>query len=325
MTWTSARRVPVAIAVLVFLSLAPTAVGASGAGKSKTGVVRACELSALRVSVQNGDGLHHGVEFISFLNLSGTACTLSGYPKVDAVLDSTAGPSRLKAMYAPSPAHALKTATDVEWAWAGGVDVNDVPPKTFVAPTITLAARSGEATATLNWVDGPNGDATCPAFNDLIIRVGGRSVTRFVNKYELLCYEFAVTPIVAGKTGTMFVRADFSKKANDLALAKDGAANLSQSTRELHHELVTAGKYSFYQKLTAASYLRDASQGSVQRTPWPKVNAYMSVVSREAEAYGAAATVSLMHSGYSRTVRTDYLRLRASLSELRQELAQLSP
>ncbi len=123
-------------------------------------------------------------------------------------------------MYAPATPGALKKALDTQWSWAGGVDVDETPLNTFVAPTIVLAPRNGVATSTLNWIDGPNGDGTCPAFNDLVIGIGKASVIRFVRAFEPLCYEFAVTPIVRGATGSMFVRSDFSEKANDLADAK---------------------------------------------------------------------------------------------------------
>jgi hypothetical protein len=312
------------LAVAVLLVVVPFGVGISSASKVNADTIRKCTISSLRITVQNGDGMHHGVEFVTFSNVSGTACTLSGYPRVEAVLDSAKGPGNVIGMYAPAPAGTLKKAVDAQWAWAGGVDVGDVPLKTFIAPTITLAAHTGVATSTLNWVDGPNGDGTCPAFNDLIIGIGEGSVTRFVRAYELLCYEFVVTPIVKGTTGSMFVKVDFSKKANDLADARAGASSLRAAVTALHHEIEQPRKFSFSQQMQAAASVQQISQNSIEDTPWPKLNSSLAIVSRGGETLGNYAVMSLTQSGYSRTVKKDYLRLLASMKSLDEVLKHLS-
>jgi hypothetical protein len=318
------RSAPVALAVAVLLGVVPFGVGISSASKLNVAMVRVCAVSSLRITVQNGDGLHHGVEFITFSNVSGTACKLSGYPRVEAILDSAKGPGHDAGMYVPAPAGTLKKAADAQWAWAGGVDVNDVPLKTFVAPTIALAAHTGVATSTLNWVDGPNGDGTCPAFNDLIIGIGGDPVTRFVRAYELLCYEFVVTPIVEGKTGSMFVKVDFSKKANDLADARAGASGLRAAVTALHHEMEQPRKFSFSHRMQAAAFVLQISQNFVEDSPWPKLNSSLVIVSREGETLGNYVIMSLTQSGYSRTVKKDYVRLLASMKSLDEVLKHLS-
>lgn len=283
-----------------------------------------CTISSLRITVQNGDGMHHGVEFMNFFNVSGTPCKLSGYPKVEAILDSAKGTSQLAGMYAPAPVGTLKKAVDAQWAWAGGVDVGDTPLKTFVAPTITLAPHTGGATSTLNWIDGPNGKGTCPAFNDLVIRIGKDSVTRFVRAYEPLCYEFAVTPFVRGTTGTMFVKVDYSKKANDLVDARGEVSGMRAAVASLHHEMEYPHKFSFSQKLQAASNLQLFSQDLLESSPWPKLNSSLVVVGRESDALGINAALSLMQSGYSVVVKSDYLRLLASMKSLDEVLKRLA-
>lgn len=180
--------------------------------------VPTCKLSSLKVSVLNGDGLHHGVELIRFTNESGSSCTLSGYPDIQAVLISGKVPSNLVGMYHSSPPGSTLRASDVEMAWAGGVISSDglypsaAAQKAFVPPIISLPARNGKASSTLNWVDGPN-TGTCPAFAAIRIGLGGSFVVRplGLGYDDPLCYEFAVTPIVRGTTGAMNVKSTSSK------------------------------------------------------------------------------------------------------------------
>jgi hypothetical protein len=300
-------------------------VGSANARPSRSALaISPCTISSLRITVQNGDGLHHGVEFMRFVNVSANSCKLIGYPKVSAILDSAKEPVSDAGMYAPATPGALEGATNVQWSWAGGVDVNDTPLKTFVAPTIVLAPHKGMATSTLNWIDGPNGDGTCPAFNDLIIGIGTASVTRFVRAFEPLCYEFAVTPIVRGDTGSMFVKSDYSKKANDLADAEAEASNLDSEVATLHHEMEHPNKYSFSQKMQAASYVQQFSQYSAENSPWPKLNSLLAIVDRESGTLGNHAIMSLMKSSSSAVVESDYLRLLTSMKSLDNVLNHLS-
>jgi hypothetical protein len=169
-----------------------------------------CSLSSLKVSVENGDGLHHGVELIQFKNLTSSACTLQGYPEIEALLLNGKAPKNLKGMYRSSPTGSVKRATRVEMAWAGGVNWSTgvfpsaAAQRAFVPPVITLAAKTGVASSTLNWVDGPN-TGTCPAFDKIKIGVADRFIVRSLGLgyADPLCYEFAVTPIVRGSTGAM--------------------------------------------------------------------------------------------------------------------------
>ena len=314
----------VSVAVAVVLAVVPFGVGVRQSSKLNVAVARACTLPSLRVTVQIGDGMHHGVALLTFLNVSGTTCTLSGYPRVEAILNSAKGPSRVAGMYAPAPVGTRKTAADSQWAWAGGVDVNDTPLKTFVAPTITLAAHTGVVTSTLNWVDGPNGDGTCPAFNDVIIGIGADSVTRFVNAYEPLCYEFVVTPIVEGKTGSMFVRNDYSQKVNDLAEARAEALGVRAEVVALHHEMTHPRGFSFVQRMQTASSLQESSQYFIMNSPWPALNSSMETVRRGVGAFGIDAVLSLMRPGYSREVDKDYRILLVDLASLDEVLTHLS-
>lgn len=298
----------------------------SGAtSQPEASLIPKCALSALRVSVRNGDGLHHGVEFISFSNSGRTSCSISGFPSVEAVLDSGEAPHNEVGIYSPSPLGARKRATDAESSWAGGVDVGDAAPKTFVAPVIVLKAHSGVASSTLNWIDGPNGNATCPAFSTISIGIGGKSVTRFVRAYEPLCYEFVVTPIVAGNTGSMFVAADYSKKANALSNAKASTANLNSDVEELHRDLESQTKYSFNQEMQVAWYVQESSQTLAQEdTPWARLNSLLSIVSQDGQAYGEDAVLRLMGTGRSDDVQNAYLRYVASMKSVKRMLDQLS-
>jgi hypothetical protein len=321
------------VALVVYLIVASTVGGlkptrqiggANTRPKGSALAILPCTVSSLRIAVQNGDGLSHGVELITFSNASGTSCRLSGYPVVKAILDSAEGSSNVVGMYAPAPAGTLKKAADTQYSWAGGVDVDDVPLKTFVAPTIILAAHTGVASSTLNWVDGPIDGGTCPAFNDLVIGVDGGSVTRFVRSYELLCYEFDVTPIVKGKTGSMFVKADYSKKANDLSDAKGSASGLRSEVATLHHEMEHPGTYSFSQRMQAAESVQQTSQNFIEHTPWPKLNSTLEAVSQEGYTFGVQSIVSLMQSGYSHDVANDYVKLLAGMKSLDEALTRLS-
>lgn len=178
-----------------------------------------CKISSLKVSATNGDGLHHGVELIRFRNVTGTSCTLRGYPEIEAVLLSGKAPRNLVGMYHSSPPGSLLRASGIEMSWAGGVNWSTgflpsaAAQKAFVPPTITLAPRTGVASSTLNWVDGPN-TGTCPAFTSIRIGVGGQYVERSLELgyADPLCYEFDVTPIVQGPSGSMNVKEPQSTK-----------------------------------------------------------------------------------------------------------------
>ena len=180
--------------------------------------VPTCTVSSLKISVVNGDGLHHGVELIRFKNETGTTCTLRGYPDVEALLLSGKAPSNLVGMYHSSRPGSTMRATDVEMAPAGGViSVTGLYPskaeqEAFVPPLISLPAKTGWASSTLNWVDGPN-TGTCPAFDAIRIGWGASFVLRplGLGSADPLCIDFEVTPIVRGATGTMNAKATSSK------------------------------------------------------------------------------------------------------------------
>lgn len=314
------RSCTVWVLVVASTTLALAPLGPSGATKAPAPAP--CRQSALRISVENGDGLHHGVEFITFANVGDASCVLSGYPKIQALLDSAAAPKGLASMYTPARPGARKGATDVQWSWAGGVDVDDVPLRTFVAPKIVLGPHKGVATATLNWIDGPNGDATCHAFSDLVIGVDGFSVTRFVKTFEPLCYEFVVTPIVKGATGQMFVKVDYSRKANDLASARDEAQSFLSEAVSLHREITHPHDYTIYQRIAAASELQNTDV--LQKTPWPKLTQLLAIVAQESNDVGNYEVMHLVNSGYTDTVNRDYTALISDIIRLKKLLQHLS-
>jgi hypothetical protein len=312
--------------MLALMTLVATAVlgGVSSASKIKVTSLVPCNAAALRITVKNGDGLHHGVEFLSFTNVSNTSCTISGYPSVEAMLDSAKDTSQYSGWYAPAPAGTRQAADDAQWAWAGGVDTNDIPLKTFKSPVITLRSHRGSATSTVNWIDGPNGNGTCPAFNSLIIGVDGFSVTRFVRQYEPLCYEFAVTPIVRGTSGRMFVKDDYSVRVDDLAEAQDEEANFLSEAQTLRREWEHPHKFTIYQQIQSASYLQGSAQYVLRHTPWPKLNASLAKVSQEANDLGNYDIMNQVRSGYSREVSKDYAVLLTDVKSLDKLLKKLS-
>jgi hypothetical protein len=211
----AARRTCVLV-LSIFLVAGVTLINLNAVGPpdAHASAVPTCQDSSLKISAMNGDGLHHGVEFITFQNLSNHTCTLRGYPVVEAILLSGKAPKNLIGMYHSSPPRSIRRATDAQMAWAGGVITSDglypsaAAQKAFVPPLIALEAKSGTASSTLNWVDGPN-SGTCPAFTGIRIAVDGGSVTRPLGLgfADPLCYEFAVTPIVRGSSGSMSVKA----------------------------------------------------------------------------------------------------------------------
>jgi hypothetical protein len=194
-------------------TLTSLTVGPAVAANATAGTIRSCNISSLEISATNGDGLHHGVEFIIFKNGSDRACTLRGYPKIEAVLLNGNAPKNLIGMYHSSKPGSYLRATNVEMAWAGGVNSSTglypsaAAQRAFVPPIISLRAKSGTASSTLNWVDGPN-SGTCPAFDEIRIGVAGGYVARPLGLgfADPLCYEFAVTPIVRGSTGAMNIK-----------------------------------------------------------------------------------------------------------------------
>jgi Protein of unknown function (DUF4232) len=322
---TAASLIVIAVAALsIKVALSPKSPVPQSTSDVQPAGIAMCTNSSLRISAQNGDGLHHGVEFLHFKNVSGTACTLTGYPVVRAILDSAKGPSRLDGMYAPAPANSSKRALDVQYSWAGGIDSGDVPLKGFAAPTIVLIAHGGVATSTLNWTDGPNGKGTCPAFTNIDIDLGGRSVTRIVRPYEPLCYQFAVTPIVKGSTGSMFVKADYSKKANDLAYAREDSSSLRASAVTLYRELQRPSKFTFNEEMQTAESLEDASQSLIEGTPWPQLNSSMAAVGQDSERLGNSAYQHFVQSAHRSNVRKQCLKLLANVKSLNNLLRELT-
>ena len=213
-------RSPVITTILALLC-ALILLGIPGAVSSDASATStpACSLSSLKISATNGDGLHHGVELIRFTNVTGRSCTLRGYPNIEAVLLTGKAPNNLVGMYHSSPPGSTRRGMDVEMAWAGGVNWSTgvypsaAAQKAFIAPIISLPPKTGVASSTLNWVDGPN-TGTCPAFAQIRIGLGGRFVLRplGLGYADPLCYEFDVTPIVQGTTGAMTIKATSAKK-----------------------------------------------------------------------------------------------------------------
>lgn len=313
-----------ALAAALMVVVISLGVSSAGAASPHANVVRACPMNSLRVTVQNGDGLHHGVEVLRFANVGAASCELSGYPTVEAILDSTPDTTGGDGIYRPSPAGSVKKASDAEWSWAGGVDANDVPPKVLIAPVVVLAPRDGVATSTLNWVDGPNGKGTCPAFNDLEIRVDGGSVRRFVRAFEPLCYEFVVTPIVAGASGSMFVRADYSKAANDLVLSMDIASGMRSDADTLRREWADARRFSFRQRMRAAENLQQYAQVGAVTTPWSVLNSLLSSSVQESQTLGSDAVITLTQPNYERTMDRAYVKFHEDMSALEKVLGRIS-
>jgi hypothetical protein len=191
---------------------------AVSASKAEASAVAKCSFSSLEISASNGDGLHHGVEFMVFKNVSNRRCTLRGYPATEAVLISGTTPKNLIGMYHSSPKGSTLRAKSVEMAWAGGVGWSSgiyptaAQQKAFIPPLIVLKAKTGTASSTLNWIDGPN-TGTCPAFAKIRIGLAGEFVTRPLgrNYDDPLCYEFDVTPFVRGSSGAMTVKSPKAK------------------------------------------------------------------------------------------------------------------
>ena len=213
------------------------AVVSSDAGATSMPV---CKLSSLKISATNGDGLHHGVEFIRIQNVGRYFCTLRGYPEIGALLLSGKAPSNLVGMYHSSPPGSTLRATDVEMSWAGGVNWSTgvypsaAAQKAFVPPIISLPAKTGVASSTLNWTDGPN-TGTCPAFTKIRIGLRGGSVVRplSLDFADPLCYEFDVTPIVRGATGAMNITTTSGKQQLTCFLGKTGRHSFTVSCQKL--------------------------------------------------------------------------------------------
>lgn len=196
--------------VAIVGAMTPISVGPLVASSASASTISRCKISSLEISATNGDGLHHGVEIVTFKNVTNHVCALRGYPEIKANLLSGKAPKNLVGMYHSSQPGSHLAAADVEMAWAGGVNWSTgiypsaAAQKAFVPPIISLPAKTGTASSTLNWVDGPN-TGTCPAFEEIRIGLAGTFVTRPLGLgfADPLCYEFDVTPIVRGSTGAM--------------------------------------------------------------------------------------------------------------------------
>jgi hypothetical protein len=121
----------------------------------------------------------------------------------------------------------------------------------------------------------------------------------------------------------MFVKADYSKKANDLVYARDDISGLRASAVTLYRELQHPRKFTFNEEMQAAESLED-SQYLIEDTPWPQVNSSMAVVGQESERLSDSAYQFFVQSTHPSNVKKQCLELLASLKSLNKLLRELS-
>jgi hypothetical protein len=157
--------------------------GSTGGSSGSTGSgLAACTGSQVTVGVGAAEGAAgHQEVALSFTNVSGTPCTLHGYPGV-AALDSGD--------------HQVAQATRSLRGMMGGA----VPGATAPA-TITVPAH-GRVSARLEWSDVPQGGLSqCPTYAGVLVTPPGTTTsTRIVSVQPVAC-TLQIHPVVPGSTG----------------------------------------------------------------------------------------------------------------------------
>jgi hypothetical protein len=156
--------------------------GSGGTTGSTANGIAACIGSQITVGVGSGGGAtgHEEVALL-FTNISGTSCTLYGYPGV-AGLDAAG--------------HQAVQATRTLRGFTGGAAPSAPAPSTITVPA------HGRVSARLEWTDVPEGNATqCPTYEGILVTPPGtRTSTRIVSLQPVAC-TLQIHPIVPGSTG----------------------------------------------------------------------------------------------------------------------------
>ena len=127
-------------------------------------------------------GMGHTEVPLTFRNISGSTCRLSGYPAV-AALDGSGQVA----------AHASPVAS----GYSGGLAAGSTPPVIDLAP-------GQQATAQIEDTDNPTGNATtCPSYAALLVTPPGQSDAMRVDLVAAIsdCSGLEVNPLIAGTTG----------------------------------------------------------------------------------------------------------------------------
>jgi hypothetical protein len=193
------RRLKVVVFLLV-LAVIVVSVFAVGSGrtnpkKATTGDLAnssvspppTCLRSQIRVAlVGDGAGLGNGASLIRVTNVSGKACSVTGYPTVTGIFAS--GVER--------------TFKDTLNGYTGGLGTD--PLSRAEPPVVALRSRHGVATSMVEANEngtGPN--PTCPGFTSYVIALPHvTDAYTFHSRWpDLYCFDREVHPFVSGKTG----------------------------------------------------------------------------------------------------------------------------
>jgi hypothetical protein len=172
-------------AVVVVIAAVLIAVTRGPATKTVTSAPPTCLRSQLRVAFGGGNGgLGHEDSLIQVTNVSGKACSLTGYPRVTGVFAS--GVQRI--------------FKDTLSGYMGGINYN--PLKKVKLPVVTLRARHGVASSIEESVH----LLTCPSFTSYVVslpHVTGGTYTFHLRSPDPHCFQPEVHPFVPGSTGSL--------------------------------------------------------------------------------------------------------------------------
>ncbi|RAG84833.1 hypothetical protein DN069_14950 [Streptacidiphilus pinicola] len=158
--------------------------GTGGSTGSTGGGAGAAACTGSQITVGDGGGdaaTGHETVVLYFTNVSGTACTLHGYPGV-AGLDSAG--------------HQAVQATRTLNGFTGGLAQGAT-----TMPTVTVPAH-GRASARLEWTDVPEGNATsCPTYHGVLVTPPGTRTSTRIASLEPNACTFQIHPVVPGSTG----------------------------------------------------------------------------------------------------------------------------
>lgn len=162
--------------------------GLSGAAGAQTATVVAptCHDAQLRLAlVSGGAGLGHVAIVVQIKNVSGRACSLSGYPKAALRTSSTAK---------------WIAATETQHGYLGGLGHTS---QHMTLPIVVLHAHGGVASAMIEGSDVPAGNAKrCSNFRTVNVRLPHTATNAGFYFTFPACVTPQVHPIVAGIYGS---------------------------------------------------------------------------------------------------------------------------
>lgn len=187
----------VVITAVVIVFVLGVWVGASNDRRTVTGLsVPVCRTSALKLTATGNVGAGNASYTIVFHNASPQPCSMQGYPAVVAWIESK------PLVVAPGAGPWPQLVEIAQSTQAGGVIGSNGQLEHYRPPVVLLRARTGVASATIDWgEEQPNPETKCWTAKKFIVTPPRDFSALTLDRGGLLCSQVFVTPIAPGSSG----------------------------------------------------------------------------------------------------------------------------